>query len=105
MRSHNPLCGVRENGGGRRDSRLMIAPALPHSKKYPSLGLLDPFLRQPAFCVDGSFAAHAGGGDGLAVDGVGAIAGGEDAVDAGGGAIGVAQHDVALGIELELALE
>src|SRR5690606_15814415 len=58
--------------------------------------LLNPLIRQPAFRVDGGLAAHAGGGDGLAVGGVGDVAGGEDAVDVGQRAMRHGQADVTL---------
>ena len=61
--------------------------------------------RQPAFGVQAGLAAHAGGGDGLLVGRVGDVAGGEDAVDAGGRAERVLEDDEALGVGLELAAE
>src|SRR5579872_574145 len=68
-------------------------------------GSMNILFGEPAFGVEGGFAAHAGGGDGLLVDRVGDIAGGEDAFHAGGGTERVFEDDEALGVELELALE
>ncbi len=66
---------------------------------------MNSFVGEPAFGIEGGFAAHAGGGDGLFVDGVGDVAGGEDAFDTGGGAEGVFKDDEAFGVGGELVVE
>jgi hypothetical protein len=60
---------------------------------------------QPALGVEGGFASHTSGGDGLLVNRIGNIAGGEDTFDAGHGAAGIGQHEKSGGIGLKLAFE
>ena len=71
----------------------------------PYFKSLQTLFGEPAFGVDGGFAAHAGSGDGLPVDRVGYIAGGEHAFDAGGASVGVGESDIANVVGLQLSLE
>ncbi len=66
---------------------------------------MDAGVGEVAFGIECGFAAHAGGGDGLAVDGVGAVSGGEDAFDACEGTEAVFEDDVAFVVEFDLAGE
>src|SRR4051812_5573581 len=69
----------------------------------PSLMELPAGAEEP-LGVDGGHAARASGSDGLAVDRIGRVAGGEDAVDAG--ARGARLHlEIADRVHLELPLE
>src|SRR5688572_15919557 len=67
--------------------------------------LVDALRREPALGVERGLAAHARGGDGLAVGAVGDVARGEDALDVGRGAPGVLELHVARGVGGDLALE
>lgn len=62
-------------------------------------------LGQKTFRIQRRLAAHAGGGDGLAVHMIGHIAGDEAAFDFGGRAVGVFQQQIALVIGGQLAVQ
>ena len=61
--------------------------------------LLNVLLCQPAFGVEGGFAAHGGGGNGLLISRIANVAGGEDAFHARQCAVRLGQHDETAGIE------
>src|SRR5204863_10191490 len=60
---------------------------------------------EPALSVEGGLAAHAGGGDRLAIGAVRDVARDEDALDVRRGAPRVLQLDVALVVEVDLPAE
>lgn len=61
-------------------------------------------LGEEAFDIEGGFATHSGGRDGLTVGGVGYVAGGEDTFDIGGCTLAF-DFDVALLVTFEFGTE
>src|SRR5689334_1900346 len=61
---------------------LAVTQTRQRRQYYRNCGSMNAFFGQPTFGIQGSLAAHAGGGDGLLVDRVGDVAGGENAFHA-----------------------
>ena len=94
-------------GANRRNQRALKRPhpagEFELSNGRDSVNDLFVSRSQEAFGVNGRGAAHAGGGDGLAIDVVRAIAGDEDTPHIGHGA--AFPKDKAVGVHFDLAFE